>query len=43
MIEQADSENGRKKTKAHLTEEADKISITMVKMEMGSFLHKLEQ
>ena len=42
MIDQADSDNGRKKTKAHLTEDADRMAITRVKMEMGSFLHKLE-
>jgi len=42
MISQADSDNGRRKTKAHLTEEADRMAIMRVKMEMGSFLHKIE-
>ncbi len=42
MIGQADSDDGRRKTKAHLMEEADRMAITRVKMEMGSFLHKLE-
>ena len=42
MIGQPDSNDGRRKTKAHLMEEADRMEITWVKMEMGSFLHNLE-
>jgi len=42
MINQEDSDNRRIKPKAHLMEEADKMEIMRVKMEMGSFLHKLE-
>ena len=42
MISQADSDDGRRKTKAHLMEEVDRMEIMRVKMEMGSFLHKLE-
>ena len=42
MISQADSDGGRRKIKAHLTEEANIMEITRVKMEMGSFLDKLE-
>ena len=42
MIGQADSDDGRKKTKAHLTKEANRMAITRVRMEMGSFLEKLE-
>ena len=42
MIDQADNDNGRRKTKGHMIEEDDRMEITRVKMEMGSFLHKLE-
>jgi len=42
MIDQADSDDGRRKTKAHVTEEANRIVITRVKMEISSFLDKLE-
>ena len=42
MIGQPDSYDGRRKTKAHLVEEVDRMAITRVKMEMGSFLDKLE-
>ena len=42
MVGQADSDDGRRKTKAHLTKEADRMEITRVKMDMGSFLHKLK-
>jgi len=42
MIGQADSDDGRRKTKAHLMEEADRMEIMRVKMDMASFLHKLE-
>ena len=42
MIGQVDSDDGRRKTKAHLTEEVDRMEIRKVKMEMGSLLHKLE-
>jgi len=42
MISQTDSDDGGRKTKAHLTERADRMEIMRVKMEMGSFLHKLE-
>ena len=42
MISQVDSDDGRRKTKAHLMEEANRMEITRVKMEMGSFLHKIE-
>ena len=42
MIGQQDSDDGRRKTKAHLVEEADRMEIVRVKMEMGSFLDKLE-
>ena len=42
MIGQADNDYGRRKTKAHLTKEADRMATIRVKMEMGSFLHKLE-
>ena len=42
MIDQEDTNDGRRKTKAHLMEEADRMEIMRVKMEMGSFLHKLE-
>ena len=42
MIGQVDSDDGRRKTKSHLAEEADRMAITRVKMEIGSFLHKLE-
>jgi len=42
MISQADSDDGRKKTNSHMVEEADRMEITRFKMEMGSFLHKLE-
>ena len=42
MIGQRDGGDGMKKTKAHLIEDVDRIEITRVKLEMGSFLHKLE-
>lgn len=42
MISQEDSDNGRRKTKAPLTKEVDRMEIMRVKMEMGSFLHRLE-
>ena len=42
MIGQVDSDDGRRKTKAHLTEEVDRMAITRVKMEKGSFLQKIE-
>ena len=42
MIGQAGSDDGRRKTKAHPMEEADRMAIMRVKMEMGSFLHNLE-
>ncbi len=42
MIGQVDSDDGRRKTKVHLTEEADRMGIMRIKMEMGSLLHKLE-
>ena len=42
MISQRDGDDGMKTTKAHLMKEADRMAITRVKMEMGSFLHKLE-
>ena len=42
MNSQKDGGNVMKTTKAHLTKEADRMEITRVKMEMGSFLHKLE-
>jgi len=41
MIGQADSDDGRRKTKAHMIEEADIMEIMRVKMEMGLFSHKL--
>ena len=42
MIGKADSDDGRRKTKAHLVEEANRMAFMRVKMEMGSFLDKLE-
>ena len=42
MIGQRDGGDGMKKTKAHLMKEADRMAITRVKLEMGSFLDKLE-
>ena len=42
MISQRDGGNGMKKTKAHLVKEVDRMEITRVKMEMCSFLDKLE-
>ena len=42
MIGQKDGGDGMKKTKAHLTKDADRMEIVRVKMEMGSFLDKLE-
>ena len=42
MIGQEDSDYGRIKRKAHLIEKANRMAIMRVKMEMGSFLHKLE-
>ena len=42
MFGQRDGGDGMKTNKAHLTKEADRMAITRVKMEMGSFLHKLE-
>jgi len=42
MISQAYSDDGRRKTKTHMMEEADRREVTRAKMVMGSFLHKLE-
>lgn len=42
MIGQRDGGDGMKTTKAHMKKEADRMEITRVKMEMGSFLDKLE-
>jgi len=42
MIGKADSDDGRRKTKVHLAEEVDRMEITRVKMEMRSFLLKLQ-
>jgi len=42
MISQEDSDDGRRRTKTLLMEEADRMEIKMVKMEMASFLHKLQ-
>ena len=36
------SDDARRKTKAHLMEEANRMAITRIKMDMGSFLHKVE-
>ena len=42
MIGQRDGGDGMKTTKAHLIEKANRMEITRVKLEMGSFLDKLE-
>ena len=42
MIGQADSDNGMRKTKAHLAKQVDKMAITRGKMGKVSFLHKIE-
>ena len=42
MIAQEDSDDGRRKIEARLEKEVDRMAIMRVKMEMGSFLDKLE-
>ena len=42
MISQEDSDDGRIKTKVHLMKEVERMEITRVKMEMGSFLYNPE-
>ena len=42
MISQRDGGDGMKTTKAHLTKRLIEWQSKVLKMEMGSFLHKLE-
>jgi len=42
MIGQLDSDDGRRRSKAHLIEKANRMEITRVKIKMGSFLHNLK-
>ena len=42
MIDHRDGGDGMKTTKANMMKKADRMEIKRVKMEMGSFLYKIE-